>query len=50
MKSEEKFECAGSLTEEIQELDRMIFDENTEAIPSNTYTSKCMQILTIYCC
>lgn len=50
MKQEEKFEYAGSLKEEIQEIDRMIFEDNTEAVPANTHTSRCMSFWTIYCC
>lgn len=35
---------------QIQEIDRMIFEDNAEAVPANTHTSRCMSFWTIYCC
>lgn len=50
MMQEEKFEYAGSLQEEIEELDRMIFEGNIESVPADTHTNRCVTVLTIYCC
>lgn len=50
MKQEEKFEYAGSLREEIQELDRMVLEDNTESVPEITHTRGCKSFWTIYCC
>lgn len=50
MKWEEKFEYAGNLAEELQEVDKMLSDDDTCVVLEDTTTRGCMVIFTIYCC
>ncbi|MCI9602891.1 MAG: hypothetical protein HFH19_01445 [Ruminococcus sp.] len=49
MGQENKIEYAGNLLEEIQELDKMVYDMDNN-LTQSTLTRNCAAVLTIYCC
>lgn len=49
MGQENKIEYAGDLLEEIQELDKMVYDMDNN-LTQSTLTRSCTAVLTICCC
>lgn len=49
MEKKDKFFCAGSLREELSEMERIFQDEEGVVVEAST-TARCGAFLTIYCC
>lgn len=49
MQKNEILECAGNLYEEMEEVRKLVSD-NDEMVPYGTSTRNCSAFLTIYCC
>lgn len=49
MQKKETLECAGNLFEEMEEMKKLISDEDS-TMPYSTSTRLCAAFLTIYCC
>lgn len=49
MQKKDVLECAGNLCEEMEEIKKLISEEDSVMVPG-TSTRSCATFLTIYCC